>query len=144
MADVYRHIAFAPDELLGSIDPETGRVYEYDPELDAKLYVGWVDYDKGEVWVDNPDDDELIGYVNDNNDIIMLYDDDEEERLGFVDKDGKLHAYLDDDKPEYLGKISRMTHMVEGAAAILFFFELDDDEFYDDYDDDEFYDDDDD
>ncbi len=125
MATIYRNVRVGFDKVLGRIDSSSGRIY--DSTSDKDEYVGWIDYEMGEVF-DEADD--LVGWVDENGQVFVSYeydeDDDEEkvegERIGYVKKDGKLYAYTDDAE-KLLGQVTEMTHPAEGAAGLLFFFD---------------------
>ncbi|GEM_PF-2462232 len=126
MATIYR-LGF--DKVLGRIDSSSGRIYDSTSGQDE--YIGWVDYEAGEVF-DEADD--LVGWVDEEGKIFVSYeydededeDEDEEEvegeRIGYVKENGKLYAYTATEDKE-LGQITDMTDPVEAAAGLLFFFE---------------------
>ena len=97
----------------------TGKVYAIDENKKDK-YLGWVDYESGEVF---DEDNDLMGWVEDDGEVIGYYEDGEAD-LGYVTEDGEIYAYTDDEEVEvYLGKVREMQDIVEAAAAMLFFFE---------------------
>ena len=121
MANVYGEVAPGQEELIARFDDE-GRLYvKID---DVEEYIGYVDYDSGEVY---DMDDELIGWIEENGSVILSNENEEEEyEIGFVDEDANMFIYISEDgEKEAVGRIEEMKHPVEGAAALLFFIEDD-------------------
>jgi hypothetical protein len=119
MADIYLDIPLLPDEKIGYINKE-GRVYAY-LEDGQEEYLGWVDLSERMIYAEEEGDVFEMGRIEENGDVFATYEDGE-ERLGYVDDEGKLYAYTDEGD-EYLGQVTEMTDAIEGAAAMLFFFE---------------------
>ena len=115
-AKIYRDLPMFPDKLIGRID-ETGDIYDLQSE---EALIGWIDYDRGEVY---DADDELLGWVEDNGTIFGHYEDDDEE-IGYVTEDGEVYGYDEDGKDLYLGKVTDMEDASEGAAAMLMFYDI--------------------
>ncbi len=113
---IYRDKALAPDKYVGRID-DRGKVLQV--ELGEDDYLGWIDYDKGNIY-DNLDN--VIGRVEKDGEVIRLLEEEEEE-VGFVTDDGELYWYSKDADEEYFGKLKDMQDFSEGAAALLFFLE---------------------
>ena len=112
---IYRDKPLAPDQLIGRID-ERGKVF--DLTGDEENYVGWIDYDEGDIYNAN---DERIGWAEDDGEILKFHEDQEEE-IGFVTEEGELFEYYEDDEKSF-GKLKGLQDFAEGAAALLFFHE---------------------
>lgn len=108
------------EKLIGRI-AEDGKVYNLE-DGDSE-FIGWIDYEEGEVY---DADDGLMGWVEDDGDIVGSYEDDEEE-IGFVNEDGEVFGYDEDGEELYLGKVMGIQDSTEGAAAMLLFFDIEDD-----------------
>lgn len=121
-AKIYRDIPMGPDKLIGRID-EDGKVYEIGQ--DSERPIGWIDYDEGEVY---DIEDDLMGWIEEDGTIIGYYDDDEEEDIGYVTEDGEIYGYGDGDNDIYLGKVVEMEDSTQGAAAMLLFYDFEDEE----------------
>ncbi len=125
MPKIYRDVPPGSHDLIGWIDPDDGSIYDSTSGRDR--YLGEVDYDEGEVYDDT---EEFMGWVEDDGRVFASYPgepggEDVEECLGYVDEDGRLFVYADDEEEEelYVGYVTEMTDEVEGAAALLFFFD---------------------
>ncbi|MCI0576037.1 MAG: hypothetical protein L0332_02790 [Chloroflexi bacterium] len=126
MTKIYRDIALAPDEQIGRI--EDGKIY--DTEIEPEEYIGWINYEEGEVFNEG---DELMGWVEENGEVVASYEDEEEGiGIGYVTDEGELYVYAEEEDDDiYVGKVTDMKDAVEGAAALLFFFdEYEEDEGY--------------
>ena len=106
-----------PTSRLGRVD-DKGKVYEIKGDLEA--YIGWIDYEAGEVY---DEEDELMGWIEDDGVIIATYEDEEEE-LGYVTEEGEVFGYDENDEDLYLGKVVEMQDATEGAAAMLLFYHI--------------------
>jgi hypothetical protein len=118
---IYRDVPMLPDKLIGRIDDE-GKVHNVGSGEDE--FIGWIDYEEGEVY---DADDELMGWLEEDGLIIGHYDDDDED-IGYVTEDGEVYGYDDDGEDVYLGKVVIMEDATEGAAAMLLFFDIFEDE----------------
>lgn len=114
---IYQDVPMLPDKLIGRID-ENGKVYQIKDGKDE--YIGWLDYEAGEVYDEG---DELMGWVEDDGVIIAQYED-EEEDLGYVTEEGEVYGYDESEEDLYLGKVTDMQDATEGAAAMLLFFDI--------------------
>ena len=114
---IYQDVPMLPDRLIGHID-DTGKVYATKSGKDE--FVGWIDYEEGEVY---DTEDELMGWLEEEGAIIGHYDDGDEE-IGYVTDDGEVYGYDEDEKDLYLGKLVTMEDATEGAAAMLLFFDI--------------------
>ena len=111
---IYRDEALTPDNYVGRID-ERGKVSRV--ELDKDDYLGWIDYEEGDIYDEH---DDIIGWVEKDGEVIRLVDDEEEE-IGFVTEEGELYWYDKNGEEEFFGKLKHMEDISEGAAALLFF-----------------------
>ena len=114
---IYRDVPMLPDKLIGRID-DVGKVF--DIESDEEEYIGWIDYDEGEVY---DADDDLMGWIEDDCTIIGQYEDDN-ENIGYVTDEGEVFGYDDEGKDLYMGKVALMRDTTEGAAAMLLFYDI--------------------
>ena len=127
MAKIYEHVAMSPDTLIGRIDDD-GRIY-YEDEEGQSEYIGWIDYAGSKVY---DEDDIYMGWVEENGEVYGSYEEGD-EKLGYVADDGKFYLVDEDSGEDYVGQVMEMKHKVDGAAAILFFF----DEYEEYYEEDE-------
>jgi hypothetical protein len=108
----------APDELCGNINPE-GLVYC--TSSDGQKYLGWVDYEKGDVY---DAQDRLIGWADDAGAIVAYYQEtDEELEVGYITDDGEIFYYDEDEKEIYFGRLRKWEYYAEGAATLLLFMD---------------------
>jgi hypothetical protein len=114
---IYRDVPLLPDKLIGRID-EQGKVYDVESGQDE--YIGYVDYEEGDVY---DEDEDLMGYITDEGNIIGIYEEDDEEDIGYVTEEGEIYGYSEEGDL-YLGKVVGMQDSVEGAAAMLLFFDI--------------------
>ena len=73
-----------------------------------------------------------MGWVEENGEVYGSYEEGD-EKLGYVADDGKFYLVDEDSGEDYMGQVMEMKHKVDGAAAILFFF----DEYEEYYEEDE-------
>lgn len=119
MAEIYRHVKSAPDELIGRVQPDGGVIaVHFGPDH----YVGKVVKADGKVYRHVAlAPDAYLGRVTDDGRIYAhrvgpdLY-------VGQIREDGGLFRQVRMGPDVYLGKVEGMTHRVEGAAALLLFF----------------------
>jgi hypothetical protein len=116
MARFFRDVILADEKEIGHVDG-TGRVYA--EQLGPDDFIGWIDYDGGEVYDAG---DELVGRVDEAGVVSALYGE-AAARIGFVTGEGHLYLYGEDEADLYVGKVADMEALVEGAAALLFFFD---------------------
>ena len=114
---IYRDVPMLPDKLIGRIDEE-GKVF--DVESEEEEYIGRIDYAEGEVY---DADDDLMGWIENDGTIIGQYEDEDEE-IGYVSDEGEVYGYDDEGKDLYLGKVALMRDATEGAAAMLLFYDI--------------------
>ncbi len=113
----------APDELIGRIDEEDNI---YAITEDEEEYLGWIDYDEGEIY---DDEDVLIGWAEDDGTIVAYDEESEEEiEIGYITDEGELYYYVSDDEETYLGKLVETSDYADGAAVLLFFVEEEEEE----------------
>jgi hypothetical protein len=112
-----------PDELIGRIDEENNI---YAIVEDEEEYLGWIDYDEGEVY---DDEDALIGWAEDDGTIVAYDEEGEEEiEIGYITDEGDLYYFTGEDEEAYLGKLVEMSDYADGAATLLFFVEEEEEE----------------
>ncbi len=132
MATIFEHISLSPDSKLGHINQD-GEIFGYVEDSGEEEYIGRVDYEEGVVYLLDEDEEIAMGWVDENKNIIASFEDEDVE-IGFVKDNGDLHYYIDEDDAPYVGRVDGMTDPVEGAAALLIFFEFEEEEFDDDDD----------
>ncbi|MBN2548642.1 MAG: hypothetical protein JXB15_05775 [Anaerolineales bacterium] len=117
---IYRDVPGKDGQLIGRI-AEDGKVYNLEEEPES--YVGYVDYEEGEVY---DEDDGLMGWIEDDGAIVGSYEDDDEE-IGYVTEEGEVFGYDENGDDLYLGRVTEMRDSTEGAAAMLLFFDIEED-----------------
>jgi len=128
MATIYEHIPLSPDTKLGHID-EQGDIFGYIETSGQEEYVGRVDYDEGVVYllVLEEDTEIALGWIDEKNKIIASFEEEDIE-IGYVKDNGDLYYYIAKNDSHYIGRVSDITDPVEGAAAMLIFFEFEEDD----------------
>lgn len=112
-------VEMTPENLIGRIDDE-GNVYEV--EGDEEICLGWIDFEQGDVF---DVEDLLIGWVEDDGTAVAVDEEaDEEIEIGYVNDQGALFAYQGDDDETLVGQLQTMQDLAEGAAALLFFLDV--------------------
>ena len=112
-------IEMTPENLIGRIDDE-GNVYEV--EGDEEICLGWIDFEQGDVF---DVEDILIVWVEDDGTAVAVDEEaDEEIEIGYVNDQGALFAYQGDDEETLVGQLQNMQDLAEGAAALLFFLDV--------------------
>jgi hypothetical protein len=112
-------IEMIPENLIGRIDDE-GNVYEVEGE--DEICLGWINFDEGDVF---DAEDVLIGWVEDDGTVVAVDEEaDEEIEIGFVNDQGELYAYEGEDEKALVGQLKTMQDFTEGAAALLFFLDI--------------------
>ena len=94
MGKVYRHKPSAPDEYLGRVEPESGKVYRH--RLGPDEYLGQVHLDDGEVYSHRLGPDQYVAKVKSN---------------------GRIYGHKSIAPDDYLGKVEGMHSLAEGGAA---------------------------
>lgn len=115
MVEICEHVHLMPDKPIGRIDQD-GKVFVRSLGLDE--FIGWIDYEEGDVY---DREDVFLGWVEDDGGVVARYDE-EDVDLGYVTDEGELYLYDDEDEI-YVGKVAGMEDTVEGAAALLLFFD---------------------
>jgi len=111
------------ENLIGRIDDE-GNVYEVEGE--EEICLGWINFDEGDVF---DAEDELIGWVEDDGKVVAVDEEaDEEIEIGYVNDQGELYAYEGEDEEALVGQLKNMQDLAEGAAALLFFLDIEEEE----------------
>ena len=126
MATIREHVRFSPDDDLGQINKD-GEIFGYLEATGEKEYIGRVDYDEGIVFLFDEDTEIALGWVDERNRVIASFEE-EDIHIGDVKSNGDLYYYIDDNDSQYVGKVEEMTDPVEGAAALLIFFEFEEDD----------------
>lgn len=107
------------ENLIGRIDDE-GNVYEVEGE--EEICLGWIDFEHGDVF---DVEDVLIGWVEDDGTVVAVAEEDDEEiEIGRVNDQGALYAYQGDEEEALVGQLQSMQDLAEGAAALLFFLDI--------------------
>ncbi len=134
MATIYEHIRLGSDTKLGHINKD-GDIYGLLEDTNEEEYIGRVDYDEGVVYLLDEDSEIAMGWIDEEGQVVASFED-EDVVIGFVKENGELHYYIDDEDAQYIGRVADMTDPVEGAAAMLIFFEFEEEEeeFEDDED----------
>lgn len=120
MAQIYQHIPRARDQHVGSVDSGSGRVTA--ARFGPDQVIGRVDYASSEVFESRFGPDRRIGRATEDGKLYLsrLGPD---EYIGRVEPDGKVYGHRRLAPDEYLGRVDGLQHPVEGAAALLFFFD---------------------
>ena len=130
MATIYEHVPLNPDNKLGFIT-DAGDIFGYMEHTNQEEYVGRVDYEEGLVCMLDEDEDEdteiVLGWIDEDANIIASFENGD-VIIGYVKDNGDLHYYIDENDAPYVGKVSDMRDPVEGAAAMLIFFEFEEDD----------------
>jgi hypothetical protein len=119
MIHIYKHRPRRPDEYVGRIDPDNGRIYS--ERLGPDKYIGRVDYTESQVYAHRPGPDDYLGRV-DKSGHIYAHQFGPDAYAARIEADGKLYRHIPHGRDAYLGRLENMRHPVEGAAAFFFFF----------------------
>lgn len=112
-------VEMSQENLIGRIDDD-GNIYEVDGEDEVCL--GWIEFDEGDVF---DAEDVLIGWVEDDGTAVAVDEEgDEEIEIGYVNENGQLFAYEGDENEVLVGQLKNMQDYAEGAAALLFFLDI--------------------
>ena len=115
---IYSDVAGATEKLVGRIDGK-GKVYGIVPGDDE--YLGRVDYEEGEIL---DEDDEVIGWIEEEGEVIRYSEEDEEEEtVGYVNEDGEVFIFNEEQDEVYLGRVKDCQDSADGAAALLLLFD---------------------
>lgn len=126
MATIYEHVSLSPDTKLGRIN-EDGEIFGFLEDSGEEEYIGRVDYDEGTVCLLDEDTEIVLGWIDENAHIIASFEDGDVE-IGYVSDNGDLHYYIDENDAPRVGRVTDMKDPVEGAAALLIFFEFEDED----------------
>ena len=130
MATIHEHIPLNPDNKLGHIT-DSGEIFGYVEHTNQEEYVGRVDYEEGLVCLLDDDEEEdteiVVGWIDEDANIIASFENGDVV-MGYVKENGDLHYYIDENDAPYVGKVSDMRDPVEGAAALLIFFEFEEED----------------
>lgn len=118
--------------LIGRID-KRGSVYAV--ETEDEILIGTVDYDSNQVF---DEEGELLGFLDNDREVISVYEDEDGINLGTIAENGEIMVFVmnEDEKLEDypVGIVEDMRKPVDGAAAMIFFFDMDEDEEEEDED----------
>ncbi len=126
MATIYEHIRLGSDTKLGQIN-KNGDIYGLLEDTNEEEYIGRVDYEEGVVYLLDEDSEIAMGWVDEERQVVASFED-EDVVIGFVKENGELYYYIDDEDAQYIGRVADMIDPVEGAAAMLIFFEFEDED----------------
>jgi len=115
---IFRDQALNPDKLVGRID-ERGKVYDLEGGRDR--LIGSVYYEDGEVY---DGENMLLGWIEEEGTIVRFFND-ENIKVGFITPDGEIYGYDEDEQVVCRGRVTGLQDNIEGAAAMLFFFNED-------------------
>ena len=118
MAKIYQHRAMRGDKYIGKINKE-GKVYR--EKFGPDEYIGRVDYESGKVYAHRRGKDDYLGSVNEEGKIFG-HKFGPDDYVASIDKDHKIYAHKAMARDDYLGRVDEMMHMVEAAAAWFLFF----------------------
>ena len=119
MSNSGTRVEITPENLIGRIDDE-GNVYEV--EGDEEICLGWINFDEGDVF---DVEDVLIGWVEDDGTVVAVDEEEDEEiEVGYVNEKGELYCYEGEDQEALVGQLENMQDYAEGAAALLFFLDV--------------------
>lgn len=123
MSQVFGEIGPGEEALIGRFD-DNGRLYVLVEEFEE--LIGTTDYRSGKVY---DLDGDLFGWIDDEGYVIVNDGGDDELVIGAVDENGGLFIFVTEDGDrEQIGRVADMKHPAEGAAALLFFIEDDEEE----------------
>lgn len=126
MATIFEFIDENQTGKLGTID-EDGDIYGVLEDSGEQEYVGHVDYDEGVVYLNDGDEEVGLGWVDEEGRVIASFEDENVE-LGYVAENGDLFFFADEENSIRVGNVTDMRHPVEGAAAMLIFFEFEEED----------------
>ncbi len=115
MGKVYRHKPGAPDEYLGRVEPENGKVYRHRHGPDE--YLGRVELDSGKVYRHRHGHDEYLGQVHLDDGEVYSHRIGLDRYVAEVKPNGRIYRHKPDAPDDYLGKIKDMHSLAEGGAA---------------------------
>ncbi|RMF05790.1 MAG: hypothetical protein D6768_00530 [Chloroflexi bacterium] len=126
MATIFEFIDENQTGKLGTID-ESGDIYGVLEDSGEQEYVGHVDYDEGVVYLNDGDEEVGMGWVDEGGRVVASFEDEDVE-LGYVAENGDLFFFADEENSIRVGQVQDMRHPVEGAAAMLIFFEFEEED----------------
>lgn len=119
MIHIYKHRPHQPDEYIGRIDPDNGRLYS--TRFGPDKYIGRVNYDESQVYMHRPGPDVYIGRVDDKGHI-YAHQFGPDTYVARIEANGKLYRHVPRGLDTYLGRLENMQYFVEGAAAFFLLF----------------------
>lgn len=121
MAKIYRHEAGKKSDYIGRVDVESG--YIYSERTGPDKYIGSLDYEKGEIYAHRVGPDKYIGRVDMATGHVYAHRFGPDRYVGRVTPNGKLYRHVSWGRDEQIGTIEDLRNVIEGAAAMLFFFD---------------------
>ena len=115
MGKVYRHKPGAPDEYLGRVEPESGKVYSHRHGPDE--YLGRVELDSGKVYCHRSGPDEYLGQVRLDDGKVYSHRVGLDRYVAQVKPNGRIYRHVPAAPDDYLGKVENMRSLAEGGAA---------------------------
>ena len=115
MGKVYLHVPGAPDEYLGRVEPENGKVYRHHRGPDE--YLGRVELDSGKVYRHRHGPDEYVGRVQLDDGRVYSHRVGPDRYVAEVKANGRIYSHKPISPDDYLGKVERMHSLAEGGAA---------------------------
>jgi len=115
MGKVYRHKPGAPDEYLGRVEPENGKVYRHRHGPDE--YLGRVELESGKVYRHRHGPDKYLGQVRLDDGKVYSHRFGPDRHVAQVKPNGRIYRHKLAALDEYLGKVEDMHSLAEGGAA---------------------------
>jgi hypothetical protein len=115
MGKVYRHKPGAPDEYLGRVEPENGKVYHHRHGPDERL--GHTELDSGRIYRRRLGPDEYLGRVHLDDGKVYSHRIGPDPYVAEVKSDGRIYRHKPGALDDYLGRVEGMHSLAEGGAA---------------------------
>ena len=115
MGKIYRHKPGAPDEYLGRVEPDSGKVYRHRHGPDE--YVGRVELDSGKVYRHRHGHDEYLGQVHLDDGEVYRHRIGLDRYVAEIKPNGRIYRHKPGAPDDYLGKIKDMHSLAESGAA---------------------------
>ena len=115
MGKVYLHKPGAPDEYLGRVEPENGKVFRHRHGPDE--YLGRVELDSGKVYRHRHGPDEYVGQVDLADGKVCSHRLGPDRHVAEVRPNGRIYRHKPLAADDYLGRVEGMHSLAEGGAA---------------------------
>lgn len=115
MGKVYRHRPGAPDEYLGRVESDNGKVYRHRHGPDE--YLGRVGLESGKVYRHRHGPDEYLGRVGLDDGKVYAHRVGPDRYVAEVKPNGRIYRHESLALDDYLGKVEGMHSLAEGGAA---------------------------